>query len=109
MKIYTPPFPIEKGNLTGNDNIHVHRKILKEMKVTRDDIDTDYTRCCIMSNVKNNLTSHYHLLVKKKSILQESLSEFSQLEMLDADADLQIAENKRKRDLRNAIPIPFNQ
>ena len=109
MKIYNPPFPIDKGNLNGNDDIHVHKKLLKEMKATREDIGTEYTKCCIMSNVKNNLTAHYHLLVKKKSILSESLSDFSQLEMLDADADLQIAENKRRRDLRHAIPIPGAQ
>lgn len=61
------------------------------MMVNREDVNAEYISCCIMSNVKNNLTSHYHLLVKKKNIQQESLSEFSQLDMLDADADHQVA------------------
>ena len=30
-----------------------------------------------MANKKNNVTAHYHLLLKKKTILGESMSDFS--------------------------------
>ena len=69
MKIYTPAVPIDKGNLNGNEDIHVHKKLLKEMKAARPDISREYAKFCLLSNLKNNITSHYHLLVKKKTIL----------------------------------------
>ena len=48
-----------------------------EMKQQSPDIDIEYAKCCIMANQKNNLTAHYELLIKKKSILGESISDFS--------------------------------
>jgi hypothetical protein len=41
-----------------------------------------------LANKKNAVTAHYQLLIKKKTILGESLSDFSQLDLLDADADM---------------------
>jgi hypothetical protein len=44
----------------------------------------------LVANKKNSITAHYYLLKKKKQLMQESYSDFSMLEILDADADLQI-------------------
>lgn len=59
------------------------------MKESCPEININFAKCCIEANVKNSLTSFYHLLVKKKNILQESLD------------DLTI-----KEDQKNLIPIP---
>jgi hypothetical protein len=50
----------------------------------------DFAKCGIMANNKSSLTAHYHLLMKKKTILGESFSDFSQLDLLDDDADMQV-------------------
>jgi len=93
---YKPPYP------TANhlQDIKVHNKLLREMKEQRPDLDITYARCCIMANRMNGVMAHYQLLLKKKIILQESVSEFSQLGLLDADAENQIELKK------NLIPIP---
>lgn len=72
----------------------MHKKVLKEMKAQCPEIDISFVRCCLEANVKNSLTAHYQLLLKKKTILGESISEFSKLDVLDADADNQIAQRK---------------
>lgn len=74
----------------------MHKKLLNEMHQQCSSVDIEYARCCIFANLKNTTTAHYNLLLKKKQILGESLSDFSQLDVLNADADLQVEINKKK-------------
>ena len=90
FKKYVPYQPIEKGNINGIVNTSVYKKLLNEMKEQCPSMDLNYTKCSIMANKKNNVTAHYYLLLKKKTILGESLSDFSQLGLLDDDADMQV-------------------
>ena len=48
------------------------------MKQQCSHLDICYARCCIAANYKNNVTAHYNLLLKKKNLLGESISDFSQ-------------------------------
>ena len=73
------------------------------MKEQCPSVDTDFAKCGIMANKKNSLTAHYHLLVKKKTILGESMSDFSQLDLLDDDADMQVQRTKN----HDQALIPF--
>jgi hypothetical protein len=66
-----------KKHLEVDQKIVVHKKLLREMKETCPEVDVGFTRCCLEANVKNSLTSFYHLLVKKKNLLQESLSDLA--------------------------------
>ena len=45
------------------------------MKKANESIDINYTRFCIEGNLRNALTAHYNLLIKKKTLMQESLSD----------------------------------
>ena len=45
------------------------------MKEANPNIDMNYTRFCIEGNLRNALTAHYNLLIKKKTLMQESLSD----------------------------------
>ena len=49
--------------------INVHKKLLREMKEANETIDFNYARCCIEGNLRNALTAHYNLLVKKKTLM----------------------------------------
>lgn len=71
------------------------------MKDQHEQIDIGFARCCLVANKKNCITAHYYLLKKKKQLMQESFSDFSMLQILDADADLQITTQKNK--ISNAI------
>ena len=42
------------------------------MKDQCPDIDINYTRCCIIANIKNSVTAHYFLLVKNKGLNNHS-------------------------------------
>ena len=64
------------------------------MKDQHEQIDIGFARCCLVANKKNCITAHYYLLKKKKQLMQESFSDFSMLQILDADADLQITTQK---------------
>lgn len=75
------------------------------MKEQCPEIDISFVRCCLEANVKNSLTAHYQLLLKKKTILGESISEFSQLDILDADADYQIAKRKNNLIMPNSEQV----
>jgi hypothetical protein len=101
--MYKPPFPIDKGFLDGNESTTGYKKLLREMKRQCSNIDMDYAKCCIQSNLKNSLTSHYHLLIKKNKILSESLSEFSEIEQNE-----ELNTNRRRLN-KNQIPIPYTQ
>lgn len=87
FKSYTSSLP--KPEFDKDERIPVHRKLLREMKDECDQIDINFTRGCLEANVKNSLTAYYHLLVKKKTNLQESMS------------DLPVKANGK-----NLIPIP---
>ena len=63
------------------------------MKDQCETIDLEYARCCVSAKVKNNLTAHYYLLMKKKNLMQESFSELGEAE----------EENVNQK---NLIPIP---
>ena len=60
------------------------------MKQECPSIDIEFAKCCIEADIKNSVTSHYYLLIKKKEILQESLSDLS----------------VEKKEQPNLIPIP---
>ena len=47
------------------------------MKKQSSSLGMEYAKCCISANQKNNVTAHYHLLLKKKSIMGESISDLS--------------------------------
>lgn len=70
---YKPAQPIK--DFDKDEQIVVHERLLREMKAACPDIDATFARCCIEANVKNNLTSFYHLLMKKKITNQESFSD----------------------------------
>lgn len=84
FKLYKRENILEKSAF---EEIKVHTKILKEMKAQCPEIDINLAKCCLHANKKNNLTAHYNLILKNKELLGESLSEFSQLDLLDADAN----------------------
>ena len=48
------------------------------MKEQRPDLDLVHARCALLSNKKNSVTSHYELLLKKKLLMHETLSDFSE-------------------------------
>ena len=68
-QLYKPDVPIDPGNINAPDTIHVHKKLLKEMKQANESIDINYTRFCIEGNLRNALTAHYNLLIKKKTLM----------------------------------------
>lgn len=45
------------------------------MKEANESINISYARCCVEGNLRNSLTAHYNLLIKKKTLMQESLSD----------------------------------
>ena len=92
FKMYKPPNGLPQE--ASVDKIKVHKKLLREMIDQCPQIDRDFARCCIEANVKNNVTAFYQLLMKKKQITQESLSDLAEDE---------------KRENRNLIPIPFGK
>lgn len=61
-------------------------------------LDMEYARCCIAANQKNNVTAHYNLLLKKKNLLGESISDFSQACENLMDYDEEGRNTRRKND-----------
>lgn len=48
------------------------------MQTADPSISVEYTKNCLLANLKNTTTAHYYLLKKKKLLLQESFSDFSE-------------------------------
>ena len=71
-------------------------------------LDFEYAKCCIAANQKNNVTAHYNLLLKKKNLLGESISDFSEAMENLADAFEEEGKlTKRKiNGIMNEKPMP---
>ncbi|KRX02511.1 Protein kinase-like domain [Pseudocohnilembus persalinus] len=61
--VYQRPYPIPPGIIVGYNRIPIDYKILKELQ--KYEINLDYAQKCIDANKHNNVTTTYHLLLRK--------------------------------------------
>jgi hypothetical protein len=64
---FQPEEPISRGLRVGIDRPKLFPELLREMKEYYG-LDSRLTRHCIEANIRNNLTSFYNLLFKKKRL-----------------------------------------